>query len=183
MSGRSHWLWPILPILAFALLAPGAGVLAADVKDYAKAPAPANSTTFADAKGRFTMSVPMAWTAKIQEAGVQIFAPDNSSNLKVEALDAQGEALEGIVDATRPELKKNAKDNVLLSDAPAAFGPFAARHWIFHLEPRGIIVRVAQLLFKKGDRLFVISYASLPQKWETHSANCEQIIASLKPGE
>jgi hypothetical protein len=69
-----------------------------------------------------------------------------------------------------------------LSDTPAAFGAYKARHRIFQGEVQGVLVKIGQLLFKKGERLFVIAYGCTPERWDTHSAVCRKIIASLKPG-
>ncbi|RJR40878.1 MAG: hypothetical protein C4576_19345 [Desulfobacteraceae bacterium] len=159
------------------------GAIAAKVKDYAKGDVPKSFKLFSDGKGRFAVSYPGDWDApKPDDEGVQIFAPDNSSNMRIQVFDVGEDSLESIARATKDGLKKNIKAIKFLSDRPAAFGAHKARHRVFQGEVQGTLVKIGQLLFKKGNRMFVINYGSTPKRWDEHSAVSKKIIASLKPG-
>jgi len=160
-----------------------AGAIAAEVKDYAKGDIPKSFKVFSDSKGRFAVSYPGDWNEpKSDDQGVQIFAPDNSSNLRIQVFDVGEDSLESIAGATKDGLKKNIKAIKFLSDRPAAFGAYKARHRVFQGEVQSTLVKIGQLLFKKDNRVFVINYGSTPKKWDKHAAVSRQIIASLKPG-
>jgi hypothetical protein len=157
-----------------------AGAFAADVKDYANGPTPWNARSYSDDKGTFTISIPANWTPE-PKGGILVFSlPDKSGNLRIEVLVAQGLNFESILDDARAEMKKNIKDNKFLSDARAKFGSLEARHWVFEMQPKGFTVRLGQFMFLKGGRLFAITYGCRAEKWEKHSRECEQILASLK---
>lgn len=171
----------VFSLPALVSLAIGCTVFAAEGRDYSKGEVPPTFKPFTDADGRFKLSYPIDWSAKRDAQGAGFFATDNSSNLKVQVIPAGEASLEQVVNETRTRLRKTIKELKFISDGPASFGSIEAHHWVLDGD-FGTKVRLAQLMFRDGQRLFIVSYGSQPEKWERHSAACLQIIASLKPG-
>jgi hypothetical protein len=170
----------IAAILIVVLLVPAAAAFGAGVKDYAGVPVPADFKTFSDAKGKFTVSYPAGWTLDVKETMLVLAAPDNSAKLNIQVMGSE-EKFEDFVNERRKGLKKYTTG--FLSDGPAAFGPLEAHYWSFHLQNEQGAKPAAILIFRKGNRFFMVAYSSLMDRWEKVSAQFEQIISSIKPGD